>query len=534
MIKEITARLKEGLMSILPIAVILVILNFAIPGLSFDDATQYPSHVGPAFVAFLLALVPMILGMAFFNLGADKSTGRIGILVGGLVSKKKALGILLFIALLMGTLTTLAEPDLTVLATRLYPDSHDSGMRILMIVTSSVGVGVFLLVAILRVIYDKSIKYWLVIGYSLVFVLGYFIDPDFFSIIFDSGGVTTGPVTVPFIISLGISVSSMLGGSKAEDDSFGYSGLCTLGTVLSVTLFAVVMKHTGAMDSMESTFGSMNLLTEINSYQGLADVYRESFLSNLKGVAISMIPITLFFLVYNFFLKLKKPDFFSIIIGLVYVFVGLVLFLFSSEAGLSPAASRLGKAFATLPLYVFMLVVFSCGVISMLAEPGVHVLADQVNEVSRGAISRPTIFFVLGLSTGLSLVLNVIRVHDNIPIIDFVIPILAVGLVLAFFTPEIYVAIAIDAAGVATGTMASCLFLPMFIGYTSSLYQNSANYGQMILRNGFGVVGMMSLMPIACVEIVGILSVIKTKIGYQKALKAVMEPDDAQIVHLPV
>ncbi|MFA6829231.1 MAG: DUF1538 domain-containing protein [Bacilli bacterium] len=532
--KEIASKLKEGLISILPIVIILIILNFAIPALAFDDAVLFPNHVGPTFVSFLISVVPLVLGMSLFNMGADKSTGRIGSIVGSLATKRRTIYLLLIIAVLMGFLTTLAEPDLNVLAGRLYPNSADFLKRIALMVIAALGVGLFLLVAILRILYDKSIKYWLIIGYALVLALGYFSDADFFSVIFDSGGVTTGPVTVPFILSLGISVASVLGGSKAEDDSFGYSGLCSLGTVLSITVFSMVLKNTNGVESIQASFASSSLFETVSSFEEMPTLFLHAFSDSFISVLISMIPITLFFLVYNFFLKLNRRDFFSIIIGLLYVFAGLVLFLFGAEAGLIPVSSTLGKNFASLPPYALILLGFLFGFISMLAEPGVHILAEQVNEVSRGVINKPMIFLALSLSTGLAIIINTLRVYLNIDMILIVSPLLIVAFGLAFLTPDIYVSIAIDSAGVATGTMASCFFLPLFIGYSSVIYADDLNFGQEIMRNGFGVVGLISLMPIICVEILGIISVVKVRLAYKKAFKAVSETDDSQVIHLPV
>lgn len=525
-------------MSILPIAIILIILNFVSSELAFDDVSTYTSHMGPVFVSFLLCIIPLIVGMALFNIGAEKSTGKIGHIVGTTLTKRKTLVLLLIVALLMGFLVTLAEPDLSVLASRLYPDSSDGSSRWLFIIIAAIGVGVFLLVAILRVMFDKSIKYWLVMGYGLVFALGYFVNEDFFSVVFDAGGVTTGPVTVPFILSLGVGVASVLGGNNAEDDSFGYSGLCSLGTVLAVTVFGVFLRNTGGIEGIQDTFETSQLFEELESYSDIASIYGHAFLTNLRSVSISMIPITLFFLFYNFFFRLPKKEFLSVLIGLVYVFLGLVLFLSSAEAGLIPVASNLGTNFAkdNIPLWQFILVGFLFGFISMLAEPAVHVLADQVNEVSRGAISRPMIFLALCMATGCAIVINIIRVTYNIDMIYFVVPLLILALVLAFFSPDIYVAISIDSAGVATGTMASCFFLPMFIGYVSNHYlaYDGLTKGESILRNGFGIVGIMSLLPIICVEIVGIIGITKTKLSYRQALKKISESDDSQIIHLPI
>ena len=217
MFKETLSRLKEASFSILPVVVMVLIFNFAIPGMTLEsDGSKF----GPVLVSLLISVIPLILGTALFSIGAEKSVAKIGEVVGTTLTKRKSLVLLLVISLLLGILATIAEPDLTVLASRI----SENGPNWSLIVISAIGVGIFLVVAILRVAYDKPLKYWLAIGYGLVFTLSMFADPDFFSIIFDAGGVTTGVITVPFIIALGMGVARVLGGENAEDDSFGYSG----------------------------------------------------------------------------------------------------------------------------------------------------------------------------------------------------------------------------------------------------------------------------------------------------------------------
>ena len=548
MAKEFLAKIKEGCFSVLPIAILVVVLTFISSDFAADNIVTYPSRFGPVLTSFLISVIPLILGMALFNIGAEKSTGKIGTLVGKTLTKRKSLVLLLVIGLLMGFMATMAEPDLSVLASRLFP--ADIVKKWIFIFVGALGVGVFLLIAIVRVIKDKSIKYWLALGYGVVFILATLADQDFFSVIFDAGGVTTGPVTVPFILSLGVGVASVLGGNNAEDDSFGYSGLCSLGTVLAITCFSIVLRKLGltsiekslglAVNGGDSTQGVPSLFTQITTWggdTGIFHAYLEAFKENALNVGISILPILVFFVCYNFFLKLNKKEFWSIIIGLVYVYVGLVLFLFAAESGLMSVAYNLGQNFASVSsngrLWEVCIVCFLFGFISMLAEPSVHVLADQVTEVSRGSINKPMIFIALCMSTGIAIVLNAVRTTYNIDMAFFVVPLMLIALGLAFISPDIYVSIAIDSAGVATGTMASCFFLPMFIGYAKKLYESDADFGKMILRNGFGIVGIMSILPIICMEIVGISSVVKTKLAYRKALRAVFESDDSQIIHLP-
>ncbi len=537
--KQILARFKEASLSILPIVLVVLALNFVIPGFSVESSGE---KFGPVMTSLLISSVPMILGTAFFAIGAEKSVAKIGEVVGTTLTKRKSLTLLLVIGALMGFLATLAEPDLSVLASRINPDKDW-----FLIVIAAIGVGVFMIVAILRVVYDKPLKYWLTIGYGLVFTLGLFSDQDFFTILFDSGGVTTGVITVPFILALGMGVARVLGGENAEDDSFGYSGLCSLGTVLAVMIFSVLMKRMGRIVGMQdlmvakfSDTGNTSILdtmmVPLTNYQGIGPLYLSNFLHSVRDVAFSMTPIIIFFIIFNLFAKIKGKALASIAIGFAYTFVGMVFFFLGAESGFIPLVTRMGEWFASQGesrLWLFALAVVLMGFISMLAEPSVRVLAVNVSEVSRGVITQPVIYIALGVATSSALLFNVFRVMYNIDYIYFVVPLFFLALVFAFFSPDIYVGIAIDAAGVATGTMASCVFLPLFIGFSVSRYSGDADYGRLIMRNGFGVVGLMSVMPIIALEVVGIMATIKTKLSYQRALEQAIEPDDDQVIHLP-
>jgi hypothetical protein len=541
--KELLHNLKDASFAILPIVIALLVINFCIPGLELNEGTKF----GPIIVALLISVVPLIFGTTLFSIGAEKSVAKIGEIVGTKMTKKKALFALLVVAFLLGLLATIAEPDLAVLAER---TGGSNGKDWSLIIIAAIGVGIFLTIGILRVALGKSLKYWLAIGYGLVFTLGCLADKNIFSIVFDAGGVTTGVVTVPFIIALGVSVANVLGGKKAEDASFGFSGLCSLGTVLFVMIYMVIMRNLSFSDSANETIGGMekiqNALATIQfesleTYEELGKLLVNELLTSLKNVAISMVPMLVFFILFNIYAKVKGKALMSIYIGFGYTFVGLVLFFLGAESGFIPFAYSFGTWFGKQGkdiLWLLVLVGIILGFISMLAEPAVKILADNVSEVSRGSVSKKVIYIALGLATSSAISMNALRVTFDIDIMYFVIPLFIIAIVLAFLAPEIFVGIAIDAAGVATGTMASCFFLPLFIGYTQYIYGSNVNGQQVVsgvdmMRNGFGVVGLMSIMPIIAVEIIGISTVAKEKYAYRKALLANREMDDSQIIHLP-
>ncbi len=534
MIKELLSKLKESVVSILPIIILIIVLNFAAPSFSLDPG--YNMNAGPVFTSFMISIVPLILGLALFNMGAEKSMGKIGELVGTSLTKKKSLILLAIIALLLGTLITIAEPDLTVLSLQLMP----AGPNWTLILVASLGVGVMLAVAVIRVILQKSIKVWLVIAYALVFALGCMANPEFFPVVFDSGGATTSAVSSPFILSFGIGIAAVRGGKNSEDDSFGYAGICSLGPLISVMIMGIILGNNEAsMDGiLDKIPGQVeDLLITLNNFNEIGPFYLNNFVSALKDVALSLSPIVVFFFIYNFILKVHAKTIYSILIGIAYTFVGLVIFLMGANAGFIPVAATLGQSFTDLPLALFLLFGFVVGNMIILAEPAVHVLADQVTEVTSGVIRKWQVFLALCLAAGVSVLLNVIRIYFHIPIMMMCATVYIIGFVLCFIVPDLYVAIAFDSTGVATGTLSSCFLLPMFIGYTNSLYISKGYTGEelasYILADGFGIIGMISTTPIIAVELLGLIGVVKSKLTYKKALESIKEVDDSQVIHLP-
>lgn len=530
--KEIISRLKEATLSIVPIVLVVILLNYIFPDINLESNQ---SLFGPVLTSLLISTIPLILGTALFSIGIEKSVAKIGEVVGKTLTKRKSIIMLLIVGVLMGFLVTIAEPDLSVLAARI----SENGTSMPLILVASFGVGLFLMVAILRVLLNKSLKVIVAVGYGLVFTLGLFADKSFFSIVFDAGGVTTGVVTTPFILALSMGVAHIIGGKNAEDASFGYSGLCTLGTVLAVMLFSIVLNQTGGIRSIQTALENKFLpngsnldstMVPLNAFSEMPKLYLYNFLNSLKDVALSVLPILAFFLLFNIYVKIKGREFASIMVGFGYTFIGLVLFFLGAKSGFIPVGASLGKNLASANILIVILIVAILGFISMMAEPSVKILANNVSEVSRGVISKRTILIALGIASAIALLLNTVRINYNIEFIYFIIPLYIVAIALAFISPEIYVGISIDAAGVATGTMASCFFLPMFISYAVGRGNTG---GSEIMGNGFGIIGLMAVMPIIVVEIVGCISVVKSRLAYNKALAQVIEVDDSQVIHLP-
>lgn len=442
---------------------------------------------------FLVSSLFLILGMGLFTLGADVAMVPMGEAVGGALSKAKKIWLLVVAAFLMGLAITIAEPDLTVLAQQVPTVPN----RIL-IYTIGFGVGFFLVIALLRIVLGLSLRMLLVISYLILGVLAVFIPTDVLSVAFDSGGVTTGPVTVPFMIALGIGVASVRTGPNAENDSFGIVALCSIGPIIAVLFLGLFFD----MSSTAYTF----TVSEINGLASVFLLYGEGLLHQAKNVALALSPIVAISVVFQIFLlKLPKIKVQRIGFGLIYTYLGLVLFLTSVNVGFLPVGNFLGGELAGLgSAWKLLLPAMVMGFFVVAAEPAIHVLKKQVEEITVGAIPQKALLLSLSIGVSVSLGLAMLRVLTGLPIWYILIPGYGFALLLTLFVPKIFTAIAFDSGGVASGPMTATFLLPFSIGACAAVGGN-------IITDAFGLVAMVALTPLITVQLLGLIYVIKTR-----------------------
>lgn len=479
MIRE---KLREAVASVLPIAlIVLVLCLFFVPVSS------------GLVLSFVLGTAMIIVGMGLFTIGSDLSMSQIGNQIGAKMTTTRKLWLILLLSLVLGIAVTVAEPDLQVLAT--YVPDIDT---FVLIATVSVGVGLLLMVSMLRILFGVPLK-WLLLGlYAVVFILAGLSDPQFLSVAFDSGGVTTGPMTVPFIMALGVGVASIRSDEKAKSDSFGLVALCSIGPILAVLILGFVYPSDAA--------GSAALIvSEMTSSVDVGLGYLSSFPGYMGEVAIALLPIFSFFLLFQFVsLRLKRRSFLRILIGVAFTYLGLLLFLTGANVGFSALGYVLGEAlihngliWLIIPLGMVM------GWFIINAEPAVHVLNKQVAELSAGAISEKMMGRTLSIAIALAMGLAMLRVLTGVSIIWFMIVGYAVSLILAFFVPPTFTAIAFDAGGVASGPMTAAFMLPFAMGVCTARGGN-------VMTDAFGLVAMVAMMPLITVQIMGAVSTVKS------------------------
>lgn len=353
--------------------------------------------------------------------------------------------------------------------------------------------GFFLSVCMLRILTGAKLRYILLGCYAVIFALAAITDLDFLGIAFDSGGVTTGPMTVPFILAFGVGVANIRSDKSAESDSFGLVALCSVGPILAVLLL-------GLFGSGQSGVAEVSSAAYASTAQ-IGKAYFTAIPAYIAEVALALAPVVVIFLLFQVFaLRLSRRNFAKICIGLLYTYIGLVLFLTGVNVGFSALGAVLGAALSTgWTKYLLIPVSSLLGWFVISAEPAVAVLEQQIEEVSAGAISGKAIKYSLSVAIALAMAISMLRVVTGISLMWFLVPGYAIALALSFFVPEIYTAIAFDSGGVASGPMTATFMLQFVIGACSALGGN-------VLREAFGLVAMVAMMPLLSIQTIGFIS----------------------------
>ena len=501
----IIEKMRESIASVLPITLIVAALClFLIPVSS------------GLMLSFLIGSVMIILGMGLFTVGSDLSMTQIGTHIGAQMTRSKKLGVILILSFVLGVIITIAEPDLQVLAKNV-PEIDTT----VLIVTVSVGVGLFLTISMLRILFRIPLKWLLVFFYAVIFALAAFSDQNFLSVAFDSGGVTTGPMTVPFIMALGVGISAIRSDRHAADDSFGLVALSSIGPILAVMILGIIYNPN------ESTYTPPSL-PEMQDSSELFELFRTGIPTYLIEIAVSLLPIILFFLAAQFLvLRLSKRKLFQIGMGLVYTYIGLVLFLTGANVGFMPAGHYLGQQLASYKYSAVVIpVAMVMGYFIVRAEPAVYVLNRQVEEITDGAISAKAMGIGLSVGVSISLGLAMIRVLTGISILWFLIPGYALALIISFFVPKIYTAIAFDSGGVASGPMTAAFLLPLAQGACTAVGGN-------MVTDAFGVVAMVAMTPLITIQIMGLAAKLMQRRKTETAAPAAFaDMDENAIIEL--
>ena len=498
--KVLWTKIKEALVSALPITLIVYIMS-VLPWFGFS---------GKDMLLFTVSAVMLVLGIGLFNMGADLAMTPMGTHVGAGLSRQRKLMLLLTVCFVLGLLITIAEPDLQVLANQVKSVMNGKLLQY----TVGLGVGAFLIVAILRIVFKRRLSTILMLFYMLLFALSLMLSEQEKSALlpmaFDSGGVTTGPITVPFIMALGVGISSVLGDRKSQENSFGLVALCSIGPILSVLVLGLF------------TGGDLGPY----AFEGVHPFF-EVLLTVAKNVAVALGMIVVFFLACQLlFLKLPKRQLLRIGIGVVFTYVGLVLFLTAVEVGFMPIGYQIGNTLAQRNKWILIPLGLVVGVLVVLAEPAIHVLNSQVEEVTGGYVTRKSMLTGLCIGVGAAITLSMVRIIFGFSLIYYIIPGYFISFALSLFVPPVYTAIAFDSGGVASGPMTSGFILPFAIGACMG-----ASGADAVWESAFGVVALVAMAPLITIQLLGFRAIVSNKIQERRAMKRILDADDQQIIN---
>lgn len=473
MVKALFSKLKESIISILPITFIVVILGVTLTPLPIETLIQ-----------FLISCVLLVVGISLFTLGADKAMLPMGQHMGSYLSKKNKPWIMIVCCFLLGIIITIAEPDLAVLANQVSSVNHWA-----FIITVAVGVGAFLVLGLLRILFKWRFNIVISISYILIFLIAIFVEQGIIPVSFDSGSVTTGPISVPFIMALGLGLASVRG-TGAKEDGFGMIGFASAGPILAVMILMWVL---GVSDAQPVASENLGFLEAIPIY--------------LKDVAIVILPIAVFFAIFQIFaLKLPKKQIFKIIMGLIFTYLGIVIFLIGVNVGFLPVGKLIGEGLAQNYSQWLIPICAVIGFAMAIVEPAVQVLSKQIEEITSGLVKKRTMLICIAVGVGVALILCAVRILTHISILWILVPAYVLAIILGFIVPKMFVGMAFDSGGVATGAMATTFAMPMIIGACTAVGGN-------LMLEAFGTLAFCAIAPIIVVLIFGVIY----RVGTNKA-----------------
>ena len=504
--KELRGKIRESLVSALPVTVIVYLLS-ATPLLDVS--------IGEL-ITFTIGAVLLVLGIGLFSMGADLAMTPMGAHVGAGLSRQRKLWLLCGICFLLGMLITIAEPDLQVLANQVRTVMNGT----VLIACVGVGVGAFLILAILKIVFRMSLSHILMLFYMLLFGLALILvvngNGALLPVAFDSGGVTTGPITVPFIMALGVGIANILGDRRSRENSFGLVSLCSVGPVLAVMVLGI--------------FSRNELAYTVPDYSVSADIagaFLNTAAHTCREVATALgLIVGMFLLCQMVFLKLSRRVMKKIAVGVGFTYVGLVIFLTGVNVGFMPIGYKIGCALGQGNpgmLVGFGLVI---GILVVLAEPAIHVLNAQVEDVTGGLVNRRAMMVGLCIGVGTALALSMLRIVFDFSLIYYVVPGYFIALMLSLVVPPVYTAIAFDSGGVASGPMTSGFLLPLAIGACVTIHGSDA-----VLRDAFGVVALVAMAPLIAIQLLGFRGIVAEKLSERRAMRRILDADDQQIIN---
>lgn len=483
-------KFKEVLISVLPVTVIVIILNFTLAPMD--------SHL---IIRFLIGAVFIIIGLTIFLVGVDVGITPIGNHMGVAITKTNKLWFVAAAGLILGFFISIAEPDLHILAGQV--DAVTSGLisKNSIVIIVSVGIAIMLATGLLRIVFNFPLYKLLTILYGVILLIALFTSKEFLAISFDASGATTGALTVPFILALALGVSRLKKDSKAsEKDSFGLVAIASTGAIISVMIMSLISKTDKITGSLEQTIVSDSIIYP----------YIQEFPKITQEVIVALLPIVVIFLILQkITIKISKREFRRILFGVLFTLIGLILFLVGVNAGFMDVASVVGYSIASLDNKFYVVIVgFVLGLVTILAEPAVYVLTRQIEDVTSGYVRRKVVMVTLSLGVGVAVALSMIRILiPQLQLWQYLLPGYIISIAMTYIVPKLFVGIAFDSGGVASGPMTATFILAYAQGAAE------ATAGANVLVDGFGMIAMVAMTPIIALQVLGLIFKIKSRKG---------------------
>lgn len=482
-------KFKEVSFTVLPVTLLVVILSLTITPI--DSILMY---------RFLLGALFIIVGMSIFLVGTDIGISPLGSLLGSKMAKSNKIAIVILSGILLGFIISVAEPDLHILASQVQDATGGATSKMSIVVIVSIGIAILLSTGLFRIVKNIKLNRLLTIIYGIILILALFASPEFLAISFDASGATTGALTVPFMLALGLGVSSLKAGKNSEDDSFGLVGITSTGAILSVTIFHLLTK------SKNSAIEASTVVAE-KIDPSIWEPFLEQIPHMIKEMFIALLPLVVIFILFNVVsFKLPKKKFVKILKGLAYTYAGLILFQTGVNAGFMEVGKLVGHTIASLDSDLVVIAVgFVLGLVVILAEPAVHVLTEQIEDVTSGSIKRNVILFTLSIGVAFAVALSMVRiVIPGLQLWHFLLPGYLISIFLSYKVPNLFVGIAFDSGGVASGPMTATFVLAFAQGAAEAI--DGAN----VLVDGFGVIAMVAMTPLIALQILGLIYKMKS------------------------
>jgi Protein of unknown function (DUF1538) len=487
----LTEKIREVLMSVLPITIIVLILNFTLTPIDMN-----------LLIRFMIGTVAIVIGLSIFLVGVDIGVTPIGNIMGTNIAKTNKLWIVIVAGLLLGFFISVAEPDLQILGGQVEFVTSGLVSKWLIVAIVSIGIAIMLSLGLGRIVYNFPLYKLLTIIYGFILVLALFTSPEFLAISFDASGATTGAMTVPFILALATGVSRLKKDSKSsEKDSFGLVAIASTGAIISVILMSILSKTDQVTGSLE---GSEVISTSIIL------PFIEKIPVITFEILLALLPILIIFIIFQKVkFKLSKRSFRKVLFGMLFTFIGLVIFLVGVNAGFMDVGTVVGKSIAALDNKIYVIIVgFVLGFVTILAEPAVYVLTHQIEDVTSGYVKRKVVMFTLAIGVGFAVALSMVRILvPEVKLWHYLLPGYLVSIAMSYFVPKLFVGMAFDSGGVASGPMTATFILAFAQGVAEAIE------GADVLIDGFGMIAMVAMTPIIALQILGFIFKIKSRKG---------------------